>query len=140
MSTDDIYARKKAFLEGQIRRLTTTLGPSREFKAAAASASVDDHDKLSETMIENAIYKCTRRKESSLIVVNLALRKQYRLQYSAQAIRHVSTQIDELYRANIHADREVGIQGGESAILLDILAGRADFTDPKYVTVIVHSN
>jgi len=58
MSTDDIYARKKAFLEGQIRRLTTTLGPSREFKAAAASA--EDQDKLSDTMVENVIYKCTR--------------------------------------------------------------------------------
>ena len=69
---------------------------------------------------------------SDLNVVNLALRKQYRLQYSTQAIRHVSTQLDALYRANIHADREVGIQGGESATLLDILAGQADFTDPKY--------
>jgi hypothetical protein len=57
MSTDDIYARKKAFLEGQVRRLTTTLGPSREFKAAAAAASLDDHAKLSETMVDNAIYK-----------------------------------------------------------------------------------
>ena len=57
MSTDDIYARKKAFLEGQVRRLTTTLGPSREFKAAAASA--EDQEKLSETMVDNAIYKCT---------------------------------------------------------------------------------
>lgn len=67
-----------------------------------------------------------------LNTVNLALRKQYRLQYSTQAVRHVSTQLDELYRANIHADRQVGIQGGESATLLDILAGQADFTDPKY--------
>lgn len=58
MSTDDVYSRKKAFLEGQIRRLTTTLGPSREFKAAAASATVEDGDRLSETMVDNAIYKC----------------------------------------------------------------------------------
>ena len=57
MSTDDIYARKKAFLEGQVRRLTITLGPSREFKAAAASA--EHQDKLSDTMVDNAIYKCT---------------------------------------------------------------------------------
>ena len=134
MSTDDIYARKKAFLEGQVRRLTTTLAPSREFKAAVASASVSDHDKLSETMVDNAIYKCILQRFPQVDLVNLALRKQYRLQYSTQAIRHVSTQIDELYRANIHADREVGIQGGESAILLDILSGQADFTDPKYHT------
>jgi len=64
--------------------------------------------------------------------VNLALRKQYRLQYSAQAIRHVATQLDELYRATINADRETGIHGGESASLLDILGGTADLTDPKY--------
>lgn len=58
MSTDDVYSRKKAFLEGQVRRLTTTLGPSREFKAAAASATSEDGDRLSETMVDNAIYKC----------------------------------------------------------------------------------
>jgi len=66
-----------------------------------------------------------------LIVVNLALRKQHRLQYSAQAVRHVSTQLDELYRARINADRETGIQGGESATFLDILSGHADLTDEK---------
>ena len=58
MSTDDVYSRKKAFLEGQVRRLTTTLGPSREYKAAAASATVEDGDRLSETLVDNAIYKC----------------------------------------------------------------------------------
>ena len=67
-----------------------------------------------------------------LTAVNLALRKQYRLQYSAQAIRHVATQLDELYRVNIDADREMGIRGGESAILLEILSGHADMTDSKY--------
>jgi Kinetochore complex Fta4 of Sim4 subunit, or CENP-50 len=66
-----------------------------------------------------------------VIIVNLALRKQHRLQYSAQAIRHVSSQLDELYRANIDADRDGGITGGESASLLDILSGNADLTDPK---------
>lgn len=45
----------------------------------------------------------------------------------------MSTQLDELYRSNINADREMGIQGGESAMLLDILAGNANFTDPKYL-------
>ena len=59
MTTDDIYSRKKAFLEGQVRRLTTTLAPSREYKAAAASAAIEDHDRLSETMVDNAIYKRT---------------------------------------------------------------------------------
>jgi hypothetical protein len=63
----------------------------------------------------------------------LALRKQSRLQYSVQAIRHVSTQLEELYRANIEADQETGIHGGENATLLDILSGNADLTDPKYV-------
>ena len=65
------------------------------------------------------------------MTVNLAMRKHHRLQYSAQAIRHVSTQLEELYRSNINTDRETGIQGGESATLLDILAGRADLADPK---------
>jgi Kinetochore complex Fta4 of Sim4 subunit, or CENP-50 len=65
--------------------------------------------------------------------VNLALRKQYRLQYSAQAIRHVAGQLDELYRANIDADRETGVKGGETASLLDILSGHADLTDPTYL-------
>jgi hypothetical protein len=68
-----------------------------------------------------------------LRIVNLALRKQSRLQYSVQAIRHVSTQLEELYRANIEADQETGIHGGENATLLDILSGNADLTDPKYV-------
>ena len=58
MTTDDVYSRKKAFLEGQVRRLTTTLAPSREYKAAAASAQVQDSDRLSETIVDNAIYKC----------------------------------------------------------------------------------
>lgn len=58
MTTDDVYSRKKAFLEGQVRRLTTTLGPSREYKAAAASTTVQDNDRLTETMVDNAIYKC----------------------------------------------------------------------------------
>jgi hypothetical protein len=58
MSTDDIYSRKKAFLEGQVRRITTTLGASREYKAATASATVEDGDRLSETIVDNAIYKC----------------------------------------------------------------------------------
>src|SRR5271155_310599 len=58
MSTDDVYSRKKAFLEGQVRRLTTTLGPSREYKATAASTTVEDGDRLSETIVDNAIYKC----------------------------------------------------------------------------------
>jgi hypothetical protein len=66
-----------------------------------------------------------------LTAVNLALRKHHRLQYSSQAIRHVSTQLDELYRSNINTDRETGIQGGEGATLLDILAGHADLTDPR---------
>lgn len=68
----------------------------------------------------------------SLTAVNLAMRKHYRLQYSAQAIRHVATQLDELYRAQIEADQETGIHGGESSILLDILSGQADLTDPKF--------
>jgi hypothetical protein len=59
MATDDVYSQKKAFIEAQVRRLTTTLGPSREFKAAAASATVEDKDRLSETVVDNAVYKCT---------------------------------------------------------------------------------
>jgi hypothetical protein len=59
MSTDDVYSRKKAFLEAQVRRLTTTLGPSREYKPTAASTTVEDGDRLSETIVDNAIYKCT---------------------------------------------------------------------------------
>jgi len=59
------------------------------------------------------------------------MRKHCRLQYSAQAVRHVATQLDELYRAQIEADQETGIHGGESITLLDILAGQADLTDPK---------
>jgi Kinetochore complex Fta4 of Sim4 subunit, or CENP-50 len=55
--TDDVYSRKKAFIDGQVRRLATTLGPSREYKAAAVSASVQDNDRLSETVVDNAIYK-----------------------------------------------------------------------------------
>lgn len=70
-------------------------------------------------------------RHQTLTTVNLALRKQYRLQYSAQAIRHVATQLAELYRANIETDHETGVYGGESAILLDILSGSADLTDPK---------
>jgi hypothetical protein len=69
--------------------------------------------------------------------VNLALRKQFRLQYSAQAIRHVATQLNELYRANINADRETGIKGDETATLLDILVGHADLTDPRYLFLFV---
>jgi glutamate racemase len=130
MATDDVYTQKKAFIEGQVRRLTTTLAPSREFKSAAASSSVEDKDRLSETVVDNAVYKCTHHVDLANSV-NLAMRKQNRLQYSTQAIRHVSTQITELYRARLDADRETGIQGGESATLLDILSGRADFTDPK---------
>jgi len=57
-SDDDIYSRKKTFLEGQIRRLTATLAPSRDYKAAAASPNVEDQVKLSDTVVENAIYKC----------------------------------------------------------------------------------
>jgi hypothetical protein len=57
MTTDDTYSRKKGFLEGQVRRLTTTLAPSREFKAAASSTNVQDNDRLTETMVDNAIYK-----------------------------------------------------------------------------------
>jgi len=57
-SDDDVYSRKKTFLEGQIRQLTTTLAPSRDYKAAAASPNVEDSDKLTDTMVENAIYKC----------------------------------------------------------------------------------
>jgi len=57
-SDEDVYSRKKTFLEGQIRRLTTTLAPSRDYKAAAASPDVEDSDKLTDTMVENAIYKC----------------------------------------------------------------------------------
>ena len=71
-------------------------------------------------------------KRAKSILVNLALRKHYRLQYSAQAIRHVASQIDELYRAKLDADIETGIQGGENAVLLDILTGKADFSDPVY--------
>ena len=135
--TEDVYTRKKAFLEGQVRRLATTLGPSRVYRAAAASSSIDDNDRLSDTMVDNAIYKCILlcfvTKE-----VNLALRKQHRLHYSAQAIRHVATQLDELYRSNIDADRETGIKGDESATLLDILSGYADLTDPKYALCLVY--
>ena len=61
MATDDVYSQKKAFIEAQVRRLTTTLGPSREFKVAAASSSVEDKDRLSDTVVDNAIYKCTPR-------------------------------------------------------------------------------
>ena len=55
---DDVYSKKKAFLEGQVRRLATALGPSRVYKSAAALPSVEDQDRLSDTMVENAIYKC----------------------------------------------------------------------------------
>ena len=64
MTTDDVYSRKKAFLEGQVRRLTTTLAPSREYKAAA-SANVEDNDRLTETMVDNAIYKCITPKNGT---------------------------------------------------------------------------
>lgn len=69
--------------------------------------------------------------KAKLTAVNLAMRKHYRLQYSAQAIRYVATQLDELYRAQIQADQETGIHGGESSTVLDILSGQADLTDPK---------
>ena len=55
---DDVYSRKKSFLEGQVRRLTATLAPSREYKAAASSANVQDSERLSDTVVENAVYKC----------------------------------------------------------------------------------
>jgi Kinetochore complex Fta4 of Sim4 subunit, or CENP-50 len=71
--------------------------------------------------------------QRDLILVNLALRKHYRLQYSVQAIRHVASQIEELYRTRLDADIEPGIQGGENAMLVDILSGKADYTDPKYL-------
>ena len=57
-TNEDVYSRKKAFLEGQVRRLTAVLAPSREFKARAARASVPDSDRLSDTIVDNAIYKC----------------------------------------------------------------------------------
>jgi hypothetical protein len=55
MTSTDVYASKKAFIEAQVRRLTTTLAPSREFKAALATA--EDQDKISEAVIDNAVYK-----------------------------------------------------------------------------------
>jgi len=58
MTTDeDVYSRKKGFLEGQVRRLTAPLAPSRKFKASASGDSVSDGDRLSDTVIDNAIYK-----------------------------------------------------------------------------------
>lgn len=57
MTTEDVYSSKKAFIEAQVRRLTTTITPSRDFKAAAAA--VEDNERLSDTVIENAIYKGT---------------------------------------------------------------------------------
>ena len=57
MASESVYSQKKAFLEGQVRRLATTLGPSQEFKAAAASAELADNERLSETVIDNAVYK-----------------------------------------------------------------------------------
>jgi hypothetical protein len=59
MADDDVYSRKKTFLDAQVRRLTTTLAPSRDYKAAAANA--EDGEKLTDTMVENAIYKCIPR-------------------------------------------------------------------------------
>jgi hypothetical protein len=134
MTTDEVYLRKKAFLEAQVRRLATTLGPSREYRATATSSPVEENERLSETVIDSAVYKCIPPASSTLTTVNLALRKQYRLQYSAQAIRHVATQLAELYRANIEADQETAIQGGEGAVLLDILSGSADLTDPRWLS------
>jgi len=55
MTTDDVYTSKKAFLEGQVRRLSAHLGPSRQYRALAASA--EDNDRLSDTLVDNAIYK-----------------------------------------------------------------------------------
>jgi len=57
MASESVYAQKKAFIEGQIRRFATTLGPSQEFKAAAASGDLEDNERLSETVIDNAVYK-----------------------------------------------------------------------------------
>jgi len=59
MTSDEVYKSKKAFIEAQVRRLTTTLAPSREFKATLAAASAESHDKVSDAAIDNAIYKCT---------------------------------------------------------------------------------
>jgi hypothetical protein len=56
MSSDDVYSSKKAFLEGQARRLSVSLAPSRQYKRMAASA--EDKDRLSDTVVDNAVYKC----------------------------------------------------------------------------------
>jgi Kinetochore complex Fta4 of Sim4 subunit, or CENP-50 len=56
----DVYANKKSFIEAQVRRLTTTLAPSREYKSAVG-AQAEDTERLSDTLVENAIYKCIAR-------------------------------------------------------------------------------
>jgi Kinetochore complex Fta4 of Sim4 subunit, or CENP-50 len=63
MTTDGVYANKKSFLDGQVRRLTVNLAPSRQFKAAAASA--EDNERLSDTVVENAVYRGAYRSECS---------------------------------------------------------------------------
>ncbi|QSL64325.1 hypothetical protein MERGE_001625 [Pneumocystis wakefieldiae] len=83
---DSIYLHKKAFIESQIRLLSRPLEPPPNWRE---NAKLDeDGNELSETAVAHAIY-----------CLNMLLRKQYRIIFSSQAIRHVSEQIDRLYHS-----------------------------------------
>ncbi|KTW29400.1 hypothetical protein T552_04111 [Pneumocystis carinii B80] len=89
---DSIYLHKKAFIESQISLLSRPLDPPPNWRE---NAKLDeDGNELSEAAVIHAIY-----------CLNVLLRKQYRIIFSSQAIRHVSEQIDRLY----HSSNEVSL-------------------------------
>lgn len=81
---DSVYLHKKAFIQSQIRLLSKPLDPPLNWRE---NAKLDEEgNELLETFVAHAIYR-----------LNVLLRKQHRIIFSSQAIRHVSEQIDRLY-------------------------------------------
>ncbi|MCJ1472668.1 hypothetical protein MMC13_001317 [Lambiella insularis] len=93
---------KKSFLQTQVRTLNLPLSPSHGWRDNSPASSQDD---LEEEVVQEVVHK-----------LNTIIRKQNRIIYSAQALRHVAEQIDALYWAAGAPDVHTGeLEDGDIA-------------------------
>lgn len=113
MTTNSIYDLKKGFLSSQLRILNGPLEPPLDWQERIPEGEDGD---LPEAVVDQVLYKrrqlsiiclCSQlptseknRTYHNTFLVNIVAKKHQRLVYSAQALRHVAEQIDDLYWKN----------------------------------------
>ncbi|KAH0611137.1 uncharacterized protein H6S33_011564 [Morchella sextelata] len=97
MTTPSIRDLKKGFLSSQLRTLSTPIEPPRAWQSQLPESPAGD---LPDAVVAQALYK-----------FNVVAKRHHRLVYSAQALSHVATQVQDLYQQPQPAGAEDAEEG-----------------------------